>query len=388
MFRRLRIKLALQFTALVFLLMLVLGAVFIAIEFTDVNRQLDSRLRRQAELIGGRLRLPISVEQAKWLHREAFNVRLATGPGEVLYASDVFARLPVELDAPALTTVRADGSSYRVLTMDLTGRPGVVLQLAGQDRIGPAELPAEIAMFFIAAVLVSILTALLGLRFARRSLAPAERMFERLTQFTHDASHELHTPLAVIGSELDLALRTRDYEKHIAAAKQEVKAGAALVDDLLGLAELDAATLDGHTVDLTGLVRREVERVTPMAEGKGVAIRTDLRPSVSATADAGLAAQLVANLLGNAIKFTESGGEVVVVLTHSALTVQDTGPGIDPKDLPHVFDRFYQADESRSQDGHGLGLAIARTIAEAHDWRLTAVSRRGEGATFTLAFRR
>jgi two-component system, OmpR family, sensor histidine kinase CiaH len=384
-FRRLRIKLALQFTALVFLLMLVLGAVFIAIEFTDVNRQLDSRLRRQAEVIGGKLRLPISVEQAKWLHREAFNVRLATSRGEVLYASDVFARLPVGPDAPTLTTVRADGSSYRVLTVDLPGRPGVVLQLAGQDRIGPAELPAEIAMFFIAAVLVTILTALLGLRFARRSLAPAERMFERLTQFTHDASHELHTPLAVIGSELDLASRTRDYEKHIAAAKEEVKAGAALVDDLLGLAELDAATLDGHTVDLTSLVRREADRVAPLAEGKGVAIRTDLRPSVAATADAGLAAQLVANLLGNAVKFTESGGEVVVELTQSALTVRDTGPGIDPKDLPHVFDRFYQADESRSQDGHGLGLAIARTIAEAHDWRLTATSGLGEGATFTLA---
>ena len=129
----------------------------------------------------------------------------------MLYASDIFARLPVGLDAPPLKTVRADGSSYRVLTTKLDLARDVTLQLAGQDRIGPAELPGEIAVFFIAAVLVSTLTAVLGLWFARRSLAPAERMFERLTQFTHDASHELRTPLAVVNSELDLALRTGDH---------------------------------------------------------------------------------------------------------------------------------------------------------------------------------
>ncbi len=100
MFRRLRIKLALQFTALVFFLLLVLGVVFIAIEFTDVNRQLDNRLQRQAAVIRRELRLPISVGQARWLHREAFDVKLAAKDGRVLYASDIFARLPVGLDAP------------------------------------------------------------------------------------------------------------------------------------------------------------------------------------------------------------------------------------------------------------------------------------------------
>ena len=384
MFRRLRLKLALQFTGLVFFLMLVLGAVFIAIEFTDVNRQLDNRLQRQAAAIKRGLHLPISVKQARWLHREAYNVRLATGDGQTLYASDIFARLPVGLDEPTLRTVRADGSSYRVLTTDLPGRKGVVLQLAGQDRIGPAELPGEIAVFFIAAVLVTSLTAVLGLWFARRSLAPAERMFERLTQFTHDASHELRTPLAVINSELDLALRTGEHEKHIAAAKDELKVGAKLVDDLLGLADLDAATLDGHPVDLSRLVEREAERLAPLSERKGVMLRTDIEPAVVVSADEGLAAQLVANLLGNAVKFTPPGGQVSVSLSKSALRVGDTGPGIAPEDLPHIFERFYQADGSRSQEGHGLGLAISRNIAEVHGWRIRAASRPGHGATFTV----
>lgn len=388
MFRRLRLKLALQFTGLVFFLMLVLGVVFIAIEYTDVNRQLDARLQRQAEVVRGELKLPISLEQARWLHREAFNVRLAAAGGEVLYASDVFARLPVGLDAPKLTTVRADGSSYRVLTTGVPGRPGVVLQLAGQDRIGVAELPGEIAVFFVAAVLVTALTAVLGLWFARRSIAPAERMFGRLTQFTHDASHELRTPLAVVNTELDLALRSADPRAHIEAAKDELKAGAGLIDDLLELAALDASTVDGAPVDLSALVEREVERVGATAADKGVAVRTAIEPQVVVRAEAGLAAQLVANLLGNAVKFTPEGGEVAVSLTRSALCVSDTGPGIAASDLPHVFERFYQADDSRAQEGHGLGLAIARDIAEAHGWRLRAESPPGGGAVFTLELRR
>ena len=387
MFRRLRFKLALQFTALVFVLMLVLGAVFIAIEFTDVNRQLDIRLQRQAASVKKQIRLPISVEQARWLHREAFNVKIATTKGRVLYASDIFARLPVGQDAPALTTVRAEGSSYRVLTTKLPGPRDVTLQLAGQDRIGPAELPGEIAVFFIAAVLVTVLTAVLGLWFARRSLAPAERMFERLTQFTHDASHELRTPLAVVNSELDLALRTGETEEHIVAAQEELKVGARLVDDLLGLAALDTAVLDGHPVDMSALVTREAERLSPFAEQKGIALTTDIEPLVVVRADEGLVAQLVANLVGNAMKFTPRGGEVEVSLTRSVLRVKDTGPGIAAKDLPYIFERFYQADESRSQEGSGLGLAISLNIAELHGWRLKVESQPGQGAVFTVTLR-
>jgi signal transduction histidine kinase len=372
---------------LVFGLMLVLGAVFIAIEFTDVNRQLDNRLQRQAALVNKQIRLPITVEEARWLHREAFNVKIATSKGRVLYASDIFARLPIGVDAPEMSTVRGDGSSYRVLTTKLAARRNVTLQLAGQDRIGPAELPGEIAVFFIAAVLVSLLTAVLGLWFARRSLLPAERMFERLTQFTHDASHELRTPLAVINSELDLALRTGDHEEHIAAAKEELKVGAQLVTDLLGLAALDTATLDGSPVDLSSLVTREAERVVPLAAQKGLHLRTDIEPSVVVRAEEGLAAQLVANLIGNAMKFTPPGGEVAVSQTRSALRVSDTGPGIAADDLRHIFERFYQADDSRSQEGHGLGLAISKNIAEVHGWHIRAESEPGRGATFVVTLR-
>ena len=105
------------------------------------------------------------------------------------------------------------------------------------------------------------------------------------------------------------------------------------------------------------------------------------------SADEGLLAQLVANLVGNAVKFTPPGGEVSLTLTKSTLRVRDTGPGIAPEDLPHIFERFYQADGSRAQEGHGLGLAISRHIAQVHGWRIRADSQPGRGATFTVDLR-
>ncbi len=387
MFTRLRVKLALQFAALVFGLMLVLGAVFLAIEYTDVNRQLDRRLKDQAAFVQREIRLPMTAAQATRLHAAGINARIVTPDGRVLYTSDIFARVHAPASPAGFTTLRVDGSSFRVLTTALDSAGGAAaLQLAAQDILGPAELPGEIAVFFAVALSMTLLAALLGFYFAKRSLAPAQEMFLRLERFTHDASHELRTPLAVVGSELDLALRTRDYEDGIRAAKEELRHGSELVESLLDLASLDTAALEAHAFDISALVRREVDRYAAAAEAAAVTIHPAIAPSVSVRGSERLVAQLVDNLVGNAVKFCP-GGEVAVSLTRSELRVSDTGPGIGEADLERVFERFYQADESRSQQGHGLGLAIAKHIAEAHGWRIWAESRPGSGATFVVAWR-
>jgi len=246
-------------------------------------------------------------------------------------------------------------------------------------------LPGEIATFFIAALAMTVLTAVLGMVFAGRSLAPAEQMFRRLEQFTDDASHELRTPLAVVNSELDLALRTGEYEERIRAAKRELKQGAELVERLLELATLNTVQLHAKHLDLSDLVLHQISVFEPLAAERGLTVNAVIRPDVRARGDESLTAHLVANLLGNAVKFCGAGGEVSVSLTRSELRVSDTGPGIAAKDLPHIFERFYQADDSRSQEGHGLGLAISRNIAEVHGWRIRVESRPGRGATFTVA---
>jgi signal transduction histidine kinase len=385
-FTRLRVKLALQFAALVFGLMLVLGAVFLAIEYTDVNRQLDRRLRDQAAFVQREIRLPMTAAQATRLHAAGINARIVAADGRVLYTSDIFARVHAPVSPAGLTTLRVDGSSFRVLTAALGSAGGAaVLQLAAQDILGPAELPGEIAVFFAVALSMTLLAALLGFYFAKRSLEPAQEMFLRLERFTHDASHELRTPLAVVGSELDLALRTRDYEVGIRAAKEELRHGSELVESLLDLASLDTAALEAHSFDISALVQREVDRYEAAAEAAAVTIHPEIAPSVRVRGSERLVAQLIDNLLGNAVKFSP-GGVVTVSLTRGELRVGDTGPGIGEADLERVFERFYQADVSRSQQGHGLGLAIAKHIAEAHGWRIWAESLPGAGATFVVAW--
>ncbi len=129
------------------------------------------------------------------------------------------------------------------------------------------ELPGEVLLFGIVSVIVTSLTFLFGLVFAKRSLAPAEAMFGRLRQFTHDASHELRTPLAAVNSSLDLAMRTGDYVEEIRAAKRELQQGSRLVERLLQLAELDELAL-GARAGRHVRAREERSRAAPGGRGR------------------------------------------------------------------------------------------------------------------------
>lgn len=384
MFTGLRMKLALQFTAIVFVLMLLTGAVFIAIEYYETHASLDQGLELSAH-IASDIYLPVDPQEAEWLRRSDAAVRIVGPDGSLLYEADTFARLHAPIGPTGFSSVRLGTDTYRVYTTRLPA--GGFLQLAALDRIGAAQLRDEARLFILASLFVSLFTFLAGLYFAQKSLEPAQRMFVRLEQFTHDASHELRTPLAVVNSELDLALRTGDYERGIRAAKAELRKGSEMVEDLLQLASLDRITLDAQPVDMSALVEGEVERFGPLAIERGIRMRGDVSPGVSVKGDARLIAQLTAVLLVNALKFTPAGGEVKVTLTRARLRVGDTGPGIPAAEIERIFERFYQADTSRAQAGHGLGLAIARHIAEVHGWRIWAESELGHGATFFVSLR-
>jgi two-component system sensor histidine kinase CiaH len=383
-FSRLRLKLALQFTAIVFVLTLLAGVVFLVIEYVETHHHLDRGLELSAH-IASDIYLPVDAQEAAWLRRRDAAVRIVGPDGSVLYEADAFARLRVPVGSTGFTSVRLGADTYRIYTTRL--RTGGLLQLAALERIGIAQLKGEARVFFLASVAVSLVTFLAGLYFARRSLAPAERMFVQLQQFTHDASHELRTPLAVVNSELDLALRTGDYEKGVRAAKEELRKGSEIVEGLLQLASLDSATLDAHPFDLSALVQHEVRRFGPLAADRAIELRDQVTPAVTARGDERLAAQLIANLLGNALKFTPCGGHITTSLMRDQLRVSDTGPGIQTAELERVFERFYQVDASRAQEGHGLGLAIAKRIAEVHGWRIWAESQAGHGATFVVSLR-
>jgi two-component system OmpR family sensor kinase len=220
-----------------------------------------------------------------------------------------------------------------------------------------------------------------------------EAAFERQARFTADASHELRTPLAILRSHAELALnRPRSAEEYRAAVETGLRAAqrmTALVEGLLTLARADAGKLDlrREPVDLRRMVEESVALFRPLAEERDVSLAASLDPA-EVTGDPVWLAQVVTNLLSNAVQYNRPGGEVRVQLGVAVgevvLSVADTGCGIPEEDRPHLFERFYRVDKARSRasGGNGLGLAICRSIVEAHGGTIGFETEPGQGSTF------
>lgn len=230
-------------------------------------------------------------------------------------------------------------------------------------------------------------------------LGRLERSFTALRRFTADASHELKTPLTVLRAGVERALTTPRMPQEALAdleeTLQEINRMTELVDTLLTLARADEGTAPLHLepVDLRALLLDTEETAELLAEPAGVTVSVEaVEGPVVVQADPSRFRQLVMNLLSNAVKYTPQGGRVRLWLERDdgrvRFGVSDTGIGIAPGDLPHIFHRFYRADTARTRTadrpGVGLGLAICKWIAEAHGGTIDVQSRPGRGTTFTV----
>jgi len=227
-------------------------------------------------------------------------------------------------------------------------------------------------------------------------LARLEEAFARERQFISDASHELKTPLTSINANAQMLARWGDRDEQIRKESLETIVAesaslAEMVNGMLTLAKADSG--DGvptEPLSLASVVREAVSATMQRASDKGLWLELEApSPSPIVEGDAALIRQMVTNLIDNAIKFTESGGVTVRVRAddgEAIAEVQDTGPGIDPDELPLIFDRFYRTDKSRTRAvaGTGLGLAIVRSIARVHGGRVEAERPEGGGTIFRV----
>lgn len=374
--------------------------------------------------------------------------RISAPTGETLYcnrAADSFCLpLPAPIahapdDVPVLETVDSpDQGSYRTAWMidRHHGTPLVISVAASLDRL-KAEQRDLIAVMLPTGGGVLALSAVLGWVTITRLLRPlrritkrvrritADRLTERLVvhnphdeigeltttlndmigrlhaaldqarRFSSDASHELRTPLACIRTELEsLALRVDipgDYAESVGAVLEELQRLTHLLDALLTLAQLDAGQvpLQVVPVDVNSLVMGVAERIKVQAEAKGASLACDTTqaPCV-ARADQRLLGQAVLNLVDNAIKH---GGDQITIGTavegvQVVIRVHDSGPAIPPEHLPHLFDRFYRADKSRSRKlgSVGLGLSLTKQWVEMQGGNVEASSESAKGTIFTL----
>lgn len=213
-------------------------------------------------------------------------------------------------------------------------------------------------------------------------------------------AHELRTPLSVIQGTLEGILDhvLEPTPERVAALHSQTLLLSRLITDLrdLSLAQAGQLQLNFQAIDAGPVVRETLEALAPLAEERGVAVRSDVpRGLPRIDADPDRLRQIVQNLVENAVRYTPSGGEIGVTMRADdadevRLAVSDTGVGVDAADLPHVFRHFYRADQSRarSSGGTGLGLAIVKSLVEAHGGRVTVESAVGRGTTFTITFPR
>ena len=223
---------------------------------------------------------------------------------------------------------------------------------------------------------------------------------ERNREFVANAAHELRSPLAAVQSSVEVTLNTdrsvAEYQDLLGEIADQCGQLRVLVNQLLLLAESDASRFPPETrpLRLNQVLEKSLDMFRGAAEERGIELTADMRGEINIEGDSDRLRQVVNNLIDNSLKFTPRGGQVVVTLSqdpvhsHAVIKVADTGMGISPADLPHVFERFYRGDKSRQREnltyGNGLGLSICRAIVTAHGGTIRADSSPGRGTTFTV----
>lgn len=231
---------------------------------------------------------------------------------------------------------------------------------------------------------------------SRWMLRPVSETWEQQSQFLSDASHELKTPLTVILANAKILKKSP--EKRVEEQMEWVdntlaEAGRmkGLVDSLLYLSRMEnAAKPDMANVDLSRLVYGSALSLESLAFEKNITFDIEVEESTFVYGDSTQLEQLAGILLDNAVKYAYPESEVGISLTqrygNALLTVQNQGPVIQPENLSRLFDRFYREDKSRSSQGHGLGLAIAKRIVDEHKGKISVTSSKAAGTAFTINF--
>lgn len=261
-------------------------------------------------------------------------------------------------------------------------------------RTGEAnEASTSISMGLIYAnLLIFVSGGIISFLLAKRTLLPIQKAHEAQSRFTSDASHELRTPLAAMKTEIEVTLRDtqatkQDLEEVLHSNLEEVDKLSRLSEMLLSLSRLEHDKLERTALNLHDITKDVVQHYNQPSTR--IAIKSSTHSLIEGNEAA--VSELVSILVDNALKYSPDDSLVSITLSrrnrHTSFEISNAGPGIDAQTLPHIFDRFYRADTSRTksyQKGYGLGLALAKRIVELHNGELSATSAPNDVTTFTV----
>ena len=244
----------------------------------------------------------------------------------------------------------------------------------------------------------SVLCFFISLVMSGVAVRPVEQAWKQQKQFVADASHELKTPLTILLANHNIITShpdetVRQQEQWLNSTAEEAKRMHILLDEMLTLAktEDEQFPFSLQSTDISALVEEEVLYLEPVAYEAQILLESRVEKYIICHTDPHLLKKLLVILVDNAVKHGSPNTPVTITLTADKqikLSVHNYGAPIPPEDLPHLFDRFYRSDKSRSTDGYGLGLSIAQSITEKLKGTLTVTSTEADGTTFTATFRR
>jgi len=407
---RTRYRLTLVNTAVLLLIMLAVNATIYAFTHHAIFSQVDRALKLKADELSaqpnpdfnsflydlGQLDRPVF--QIIWFGKE----RMSPPALEEMFPGETMKFYPEP--GRAYQTIHVGGTSFRAIvvndfpaTVSVNGWPMEYMQLVTSVS-AEVDMLRRLRFVLIGCTLAGAVASLLGAWYlAGRALVPIQRSWDRQQRFVSDASHELRTPIAIIQTSAELLLRHPHHTieqdaKYVSNVMKEARRMKRLLEHLLTIARADSnqLQLEWRRMPLHEAAAELAEHMGALAEAKQVTLRLAAREPIVLEADEDRVLQLMTILLDNAIQYTPPGGWVelsIVRQEHWArIVVSDNGVGIAQEQLPFIFDRFYRADASRSRKdaGAGLGLSIAKWIAESHQGHIRADSEPGEGTSVTV----
>lgn len=284
-------------------------------------------------------------------------------------------------------------SSALIFTIESRVRHGfrdrIIIRMEDNDPVQDTLDEIKMLIYMIDGVLLTAI-GISSYFLAGVTLAPIKRALEAQKKFSADASHDLRTPLAIMTTETEVSLlnknaSTLDLRETLESNLEEIHKMSKLVHDLLLISRGDnQATVHSYSkVDIHAFLSKIIDKLNIQSSEKGLAVNISEYEKIVSKIDVNNFERAITNIIQNSIKYTKKGSVYIDLSKNEnklSIVITDTGVGISEKDLPHVFDRFYKAEHSRSDNtGSGLGLPIAKLIVEEHGGEILLTSKINEG---------